>query len=332
MTTLDNDIKQILSNKYYCEKCDYGTSRKNNMNTHLASAKHQKTTTYNIISANSNEQSATLSKYCCQICDKKYNDRAGLWRHKKKCIKEPNNKTNDKEDDVDISDDDDAKSKKAVYSMDPQMLLDVLKQNQEFQMFMMEQHKQMMEMAKSFNTNTINNTNCNNTNTNTFNLQLFLNEKCKDALNMNEFVDTIKMQLSDLENFAHVGYADGVSKICVKNLNNLATFLRPIHCSDVKRETLYIKHNDEWVKEGEDKALLRDAIKKIANKNIRQINEWIKENPNCTDPRSKNNDKYLKIVMNAMSGTTVEEQQENMDKIVKNVTKAVAIDKYAVRS
>ena len=330
MTTIDNEIKQ-LSNKYYCEKCDYGTCRKNNMNTHLASAKHQKTTTYNINSAENNDTSAILSKYCCPVCDKKYNERAGLWRHKKKCIKEPN-KTINISDEPHESDDDDAKSKKAVYSMDPQMLLDVLKQNQEFQMFMMEQHKQMMEMAKSFNTNTINNTNCNNTNTNTFNLQLFLNEKCKDALNMNEFVDTIKMQLSDLENFAHVGYADGVSKICVKNLNNLATFLRPIHCSDVKRETLYIKHNDEWIKEGEDKALLRDAIKKIANKNIRQINEWIKENPNCTDPRSKNNDKYLKIVMNAMSGTTVEEQQENMDKIVKNVTKAVAIDKYAVRS
>ena len=331
MTTLDNDIKQILSNKYYCEKCDYGTCRKNNMNTHLASAKHQKTTTYNIISANSNEQSATLSKYCCQICDKKYNDRAGLWRHKKKCIKEPN-KTNDKEDELYESDDDDAKSKKAVYSMDPQMLLDVLKQNQEFQMFMMEQHKQMMEMAKSFNTNTINNTNCNNTNTNTFNLQLFLNEKCKDALNMSEFVDTIKMQLSDLENFAYVDYADGMSKICVKNLNNLDTFLRPIHCSDLKRETLYIKQNNKWIKEAEDRPILKDAIKKIANKNIRQINEWIKENPNCTDPRSKHNDKYLKIVMNAMSGSTIEEQQENIDKIVKNVTKAVTIDKYAVRS
>ena len=330
MTTLDNEIKQ-LSNKYCCEKCDYVTSRKHNMTTHLLSAKHQKTTTYNINSAENNDTSAILSKYCCPVCDKKYNDRAGLWRHKKKCIKDPNNNTNDKDDESHESDDDDTKSKKAAGNIDTQMLLDVLKQNQEFQMFMMEQHKQMMEMAKSFNTNTINNTNCNNNN-NTFNLQLFLNEKCKDALNMNEFVDTIKMQLSDLENFAHVGYADGVSKICVKNLNNLATFLRPIHCSDVKRETLYIKHNDEWIKESEDKALLRDAIKKIANKNIRQINEWIKENPNCTDPRSKNNDKYLKIVMNAMSGTTVEEQQENMDKIVKNVTKAVAIDKYALRS
>lgn len=315
---------------FFCKFCDYKCSVKFSYDRHLLSTKHLKMAQNETNETQNEKNEKIIPSNICE-CGKVYNSRTTLWRHKKKCIKEPN-KTIDKEDELYESDDDDAKSKKAVYSMDPQMLLDVLKQNQEFQMFMMEQHKQMMEMAKSFNTNTINNTNCNNTNTNNFNLQLFLNEKCKDALNMNEFVDTIKMQLSDLENFAHVGYADGVSKICVKNLNNLATFLRPIHCSDVKRETLYIKHNDEWIKEGEDKALLRDAIKKIANKNIRQINEWIKENPNCTDPRSKNNDKYLKIVMNAMSGTTVEEQQENMDKIVKNVTKAVAIDKYAVRS
>jgi hypothetical protein len=199
---------------------------------------------------------------------------------------------------------------------------------------MLEQHKQVVEMAMSAN-NTIN-TNCNNTNTNnnnnTFNLQLFLNEKCKDALNINEFVDTIKIQLSDLENFAHVGYAEGVSKICVKNLNIIDTFKRPIHCSDAKRETLYIKNDNEWIKETEDRALLKDAIRKIANKNIRQINEWIKENPNCTDPRSKDNNKYLKIVMNSMSGGTIEEQQDNIDKIVKNVTKAVTIDKYAIKA
>jgi hypothetical protein len=137
-------------------------------------------------------------------------------------------------------------------------------ENLEFKKFMMEQHTQMMELASKSNiTNTIN-SNCNNNNT--FNLQFFLNEKCKDALNINEFVDTIKMQLSDLENFAHVGYAEGVSKICVKNLNILDTFKRPIHCSDAKRETLYIKNDNEWIKETEDRALLKDAIRKIANK------------------------------------------------------------------
>uniref|UniRef100_A0A6C0I7N0 C2H2-type domain-containing protein n=1 Tax=viral metagenome TaxID=1070528 RepID=A0A6C0I7N0_9ZZZZ len=328
-----NIITSFTSNKFECITCDFKCSKKGDWNRHITTLKHSILTKPNTI-PNIKVQPTIFT---C-ICGNKYKHLSSLCAHKKKCINKTD-KTNDKEDEhfFESEEDDDetkgTKSKKAVYNIDPQMLLDVLKQNQEFQMFMMEQQKQMMEMAQKFNTNnTINNTNCNNNNTNTFNLQVFLNEKCKDALNMSEFVDTIKMQLSDLENFAHVGYADGVSKICVKNLNNLNTFLRPIHCSDSKRETLYIKHNDEWIKEAEDRAILKDAIKKIANKNIRQINEWIKENPNCTDPMSKKNDKYLKIVMNSMSGTTVEEQQDNIDKIVKNVTKAVTIDKYAVKT
>jgi hypothetical protein len=205
-------------------------------------------------------------------------------------------------------------------------------ENQEIRNLIIELLKKETISNNINNNNNINNISNNNCNNQSFNLNFFLNEQCKDAMNIDEFVDSIKMNLADLENFAHLGYADGVTNIFSKGIKELGVHLRPIHCSDSKRETLYIKNNDEWIKEGEDKALLRDAIKKIANKNIRQINEWIKENPNCTDPRSKNNDKYLKIVMNAMSGTTVEEQQENMDKIVKNVTKAVAIDKYALRS
>jgi hypothetical protein len=150
-------------------------------------------------------------------------------------------------------------------------------------------------------------------------------------MNMNDFVDTIQMQLSDLENFAHVGYANGVSNIFVKGLNALGVHLRPIHCSDLKRETLYIKDNDCWTKETEDHPVLTNAIKRVAFKNIKQINEWIKENPGCTDPRTKKYDKYNKIVMNSMSGTTVEEQQDNIEKIVRNVTKAVTIDKPALK-
>jgi hypothetical protein len=160
---------------------------------------------------------------------------------------------------------------------------------------------------------------------------LFLNEQCKDAMNINEFVDTIKMQLSDLENFAHLGYADGVSNIFVKGINALDVNKRPIHCSDIKREVLYIKSNDEWVKETDDKPLIKGAIKRVAFKNIKQINEWVKENPECKDPRTKKFDKYNKIVMNAMSGVTETEQQDNIEKIVKNVTKAVTIEKYALR-
>jgi hypothetical protein len=210
--------------------------------------------------------------------------------------------------------------------------------NQEFRKFMMDQHinmmeqqKQMMELAsKSTITNTINaNSNCNNNNT--FNLQFFLNEKCKDALNLSEFVDSIKVQLSDLENFAHVDYANGISKILLKNFNNLDTYSRPIHCSDLKRETIYIKENDSWTKEPDDKPTLIKAIKQVAFKNIKLINEWVKENPGCQDPRTKQNVKYNKIVMNSMSGGTVEEQRDNIEQIVKNVTKAVVIDKYMVK-
>jgi hypothetical protein len=262
-----------------------------------------------------NEENCEKTENAQHICDcgQIYYSRTTLWRHKKKCNIQiiPTN----------------------IQHIDSQILLEVLKQNQEFQMFMLEQHKQVVEMAMS--ANNIINTNCNNTNTNnnnnTFNLQLFLNEKCKDALNINEFVDTIKMQLSDLENFAHVGYADGVSNIVIKGLNALGVHLRPIHCSDSKREVLYIKNNDEWIKETDEKPLIKNAIKKVAFKNIKQINEWVKENPACKDPRTKKYDEYNKIVMNSMSGVSEEEQQDNIDKIVKNVTKSVAIEKYALR-
>jgi hypothetical protein len=341
MTTVDNDIKQKISYKFNCKTCDYGTSRKHNMDIHLLSAKHQKLANDNGKLANDNgklandngklandnDKLANESKYCCKKCDKIYNDRAGLWRHNKKCIYVNN--------EIDESEDDTKGCKPGLNNIEPQMLLEVLKQNQDFQMFMMDQQKQMMDLAsKVFNTNnTINNTNCNNTNNinNSFNLQVFLNEKCKDAMNMSEFIDTIKMQLSDLENFAHLGYADGVSNIFVQGINALDVHLRPIHCSDSKRETLYIKDNNEWIKETDDKPLIKSAIKRVAFKNIKQINEWIKENPECKDPRTKKYDKYNKIVMNSMSGGTIEEQQDNIEKIVKNVTKAVTIDKYALK-
>ena len=201
-----------------------------------------------------------------------------------------------------------------------------MKENSEFKNLIMELVK------KDFINNTNNNTINNNVNSHnkSFCLNVFLNDTCKGAMNMSEFVDTIKIQMSDLENFAHMDYPDGVSKILLKNLNNLDINLRPIHCSDLKRETVYIKENDCWTKEPDDKPNLKNAIKLIAFKNIKHINEWVKEHPGCRDPTTKQNVKYNKIVMNSMSGVTVEEQQDNIEKIVKNVTKAVTIDKCSL--
>ena len=173
-------------------------------------------------------------------------------------------------------------------------------------------------------------TNCNNTNNShnkTFNLQIFLNEECKDALNIKDFIESIQVQISDLENTGKNGYVEGISKIFINNLEQLNTHSRPIHCSDSKREILYIKNDNKWTKDDEQKTNLSKAIKEVANKNIKQISEWQKLNPEYNDPDSKQNDKYMKIVLNSMSGSTVEEQKSNINKIIKNVAKEVVIEK-----
>jgi hypothetical protein len=154
-----------------------------------------------------------------------------------------------------------------------------------------------------------------------------LNEKCKDAINISDFVDNIKLQLTDLENFGQMGYIEGVSRILVKNLKNLDAYSRPIHCSDLKREVFYIKDNNEWAKDTDDKTLLKGAIKQVANKNIKQIPIWKQNNPGCCESESNKNDQYMNIVMNSMSGGSNEEQFTNISQIVKNVAKAVVIDK-----
>ena len=158
-------------------------------------------------------------------------------------------------------------------------------------------------------------------------MQFFLNEQCKDALNISDFVTSIKPQLIDLEKTGRLGYVEGVSRIINKNLNELDTFMRPIHCSDLKRNTLYIKDDNQWQKENENNPILTKAIKYVANENIKQISEWKKVHPDCTDSDSKQNTLYLNIVSNAMSGGTREEQSNNYNKIISNIAKEVVIDK-----
>ena len=307
-----NEIMPKLCHKFFCEKCDYGTCKKSSYDNHLISSKHKKSMIVNEF------MPKLCCKYTCEKCSKTYKDNSGLWRHKQKCSVNFDTNTNP----------------------NPNLNIDIINENKSFKEFMIEQNQEfkslIIELLKKETFNTINNNNNNNINNisncnnQSFNLNFFLNEQCKDALNIDEFVDSIKMNLSDLENFAHLGYADGVSNIFSKGIKELGVHLRPIHCSDTKREVLYIKNNDEWIKESDDKPLITKAIKKVAFKNIKQINEWVKENPACKDPRTKKYDQYNKIVMNAMSGVTEEEQKNNIEKIVKNVTKSVAIEKYAL--
>lgn len=245
-------------------------------------------------------------------CGKEYKHRQSLSVHKKTCQqKEPN---------------------LMPEMSDKEIIKLLIKENSEFKTMLLDVvQKVQTNNTNSHNTtnnnNNINNNNINNTTNNNFNLQIYLNETCKDAINLVDFVDSLQVKLKDLEETARLGYSEGVSKIFINGLNELEVNKRPIHCSDAKRETLYIKDENEWMKEDSNKTHLMKAIKKVGHKNILQIFEWQKKYPEFNDPKSKQNDKYLKMICNTMSGSTEEEQEKNINKIIKNITKEVIINK-----
>ena len=250
-------------------------------------------------------------------CGKAYKDNSGLWRHKKRCS--------------------DFSSK----DISQELIIQLIKDNRDIQKLLIEQnqtiqqqHNTLTNIVQDVVKNGVNNNNSYNTTTNShnkaFNLNFFLNETCKDALNMSDFINSIKINLDDLEHTGRKGYIEGISNILVKNLNNLEHHMRPLHCADFKREVIYIKNNNEWTKETDQKPILTKAIKTIAGENIKQIKLWKDKHPDCTSADSKKNNLYLKIVGNSMNGLTEEEGNKNINKIISNLAKEVIIDKTNV--
>jgi hypothetical protein len=236
-------------------------------------------------------------------CGKNFKTNSGLWKHKKVCNQinceiKSNNEPTDKE-----------------------LIVLLLKQHTK----LMEQNTELLEVIKNgtHNTNISNNTNSLNK---TFNLQFFLNETCKDAMNIMDFVDSIKLQLSDLEKVGQIGYVEGISNIITTNLKALDVTQRPIHCTDKKRETLYIKDEDKWEKENEEKKKLKKAIKKVANKNIMLIPKFKEAHPDCGKSASKFSDQYNKIIIESMGGSG-DNDTEKEEKIIKNISNVTTIDK-----
>jgi hypothetical protein len=286
---------------FFCEKCDYITSNKKDFNKHNNTIKHTKS--YDTSKNPKNPK--TDYEFNC-ACGKIYRHRQSLYNHKLKCNVLNGIENVDKDQPV-----------------TKEIVIQLIQQNQKLQELLSDQHNKMYEIAKESATITNNTTN----NNNHFNLNFFLNEQCKDALNLMDFVDSLNVQLKDLEYTAAKGYAEGISNIFINALSDLNVHKRSIHCSDSKREILYIKDNGEWHKEDKEKTILTKAIKIIGNKNIKQISEWQKAYPEYNDPSSKQNDKYMKMLCNAMSGSTKEEADKNYEKIIKNITKEVVIDK-----
>jgi hypothetical protein len=288
--------KVAESSTFFCEKCEYITNKKCNYEKHMLTSKHLKSTKINQKVAKSSAEF-----YRCEVCDREYKDKSGLWRHKKKC---------------------DAMEKNTEITHDN--ILYILKQNSELQQMLIEQNKTIIELSKANQINNSHNT-ITNSNNKTFNLQLFLNETCKDAMNIMDFVDSIKLQLSDLEKVGEIGYIEGISNIIVKNLKELDVSQRPVHCTDKKRETIYIKDENKWEKD-EEKKKMHKVIKKVADKNARLLPEFKKVYPDYNKASSKFSDQYNKIIIESMGGQG-DDDYEKEEKIIKKISKEVTVEK-----
>jgi hypothetical protein len=300
-------------NSYHCQTCDYKTCRKSSFNKHLATDKHKTCNFGNIGNTIETEKLQKVAKSCkqteftCNVCSKMFKSRGGFWKHMKTC--QNNTQT------IQYT---------PPNSSDNEIVKTLIKQNEEFKELIVTQNKQIIELAKTAGNNTITHTNSHNK---TFNLQVFLNETCKDAMNITDFVKSLQLNLQDLEKVGELGYAEGISRIMVSRLNDLEVTKRPIHCSDAKREIIHIKDKDVWEKDNANQDKLRNAIKQVSNKNVMLLDDWRKENPGCTNYDDRRNDMYLKMQVESMGPADEVNEKRDFGKIIRTIAKHTIIDK-----
>ena len=288
-----------------------------------------------MVKDNKDNEKLAKKEYKCNKCNKTYQYSSGLSKHKKKCQNIINIDENISQDLIIIKDE-------VKLNPDLNLVMEFVKQQlnehaesnkitQDFQKqtieFQKDMFNQIIEIMKNSNNN-INNGTINNNNYTQFNLQVYLNETCKNAMTIDEFLDYLQPTIEELEDTAHYGYVEGITRIIMRGLKDLEDELRPFHCTDLKRETLFIKNTEgEWEKETDEKPLLLKFVKAVGRKNFNNLNEWRKEHPNCKSYDSKSNDMFNKILVNSMSGSTEKEQNESYEKIIKNIMRETVIDK-----
>jgi len=314
------NLSQKSPKTYECEICDYTTCSKKDFGKHNSTLKHTKLCNGSNDSVQNPKNPNKICKQYTCLCGNTYKYDSGYYRHKKNCNYEPE-LIHQKSSQIPLHVDD---------NMQTNLILELVKQNQEFKQLLIEQNKTIIEVAKNNqinNNNTINNTNNINNNNKTFNLNFFLNETCKDAMNMKDFIKSLELSLPELEKMGEIGFAEGMSRVFVNRLNSLDVTKRPIHCSDVKREIIHIKDDNKWERDNANLDRLRKIIKQLTHKNILKVDDWKKANPGCTEYNSRKNDQYLKINMEAIGPVDDDDVKRDFGKIIRRVAEHTAIDK-----
>ena len=302
--------------KFNCEICNYSCSKQSDIDKHNLTRKH--INNYNSLHKNSQN---SPKKFTC-ICGNEYKFRQGLYNHKKNC-KNTSPIENTVSVDLEKSTADSTVLDSSLNEIKAltELVIELVKNNTELQKQNQDFQKQVLEICKNNNTTINNNTNSNNNNK-TFNLQVFLNEECKDAMNMSDFINSIEIKVSDLVNIGKLGYVEGMSNIIIKQLNDTDMYKRPVHCSDAKRETLYVKEENKWEKDTQEAKQMLTAVWGVNKKNYTLLANWKETHPDCMSSKSNQSDEYMKITSKVMDGDI-----ENINKVIKKVAKQVVIDK-----
>ena len=342
-----------MNQKYYCEFCLYGTAKKTDFERHCSTRKHILGANGNILETKAKVQNNTKNEqhnvsdgrnfsklkneviltkkneknekktknHQCVCCKKTYTTRSGLWKHQRSCFISLNQ--SDKEE------------------QNTNIVVELLKDNNDFKQLIMEQTEQIKQIQEdnhqlqsqlliAMNDGRMGNTtHITNHNNQKFNLNFFLNEQCKDAMNINDFIDSLHLDPSDIAETGRLGYVEGISRIFINKLNELDMYSRPLHCTDLKRETLYIKEDNKWEKDNEQKEKLKSIVSQIAEKNYRQLPVWQRENPNHIVTDTPECELFMDIACNSLGGGSSEESNRFNQRIMRNVLKEITLSKLA---